>query len=333
MNNQPSIEQVKDILFKYFNSTVRSINKINKGYTHHMYLCEIDDPVNKEIILRINFNESEYESIGKEVFVIDHYSKIEIPVPNIYFYNDLRIEHPFSYMIMSKLSGTCLNEIWEDLNIEDKKKIAFEIGKLMRKLHTVKLGNFGLIDKNGPVVEKIFSFKSQSDDKKVLDLTSYEWTLHILRIGFKDLVNLIVLDILTSEQALSIVKYLHENKHLTSNSEAVLIHGDMHLDHIFVCKENDNWNIVGLCDFEFASSHAREYDFLKLHRLGLLDYEDFKNSLLDGYGRDLIDENFDKKVIYYRLMRDIGYTFHLIKARNLKKANEVINHILTVVNN
>jgi aminoglycoside phosphotransferase (APT) family kinase protein len=146
--------------------------------------------------------------------------------------------------------------------------------------------------------------------------------------ALKDLAGLIAYRLLTPEQSSAIVSYLHKNINLTEEAEPVLIHNDVIFDHIFVEKETDQWRMTGICDFEFAAAYAREFDFVKLHRAGLL--KEIKENLLEEYGK--IHPKFDEVVQMYRIVRDIGFARHTAKSGHMETSKKAIENVLRTVN-
>src|SRR3989338_1211786 len=123
MNKTPSEEQVKQILERHFpDVSVSSTMRINEGFTHYMYESVLDT---KTVIIRVGYNENEEYSLGKEFWAMEAYKKAGIPVPSIYAIDTSRTEFPFEYMVMQKLPGQCLGQIWNALKPEEKKQVAF----------------------------------------------------------------------------------------------------------------------------------------------------------------------------------------------------------------
>ncbi len=327
MAHEPNEEQIRGIIKKHFsNWEIKDIKRINEGYTHYMYecVCEIKNKV-INFILRIGFNKKDF-SIAKELWVMKKYSEIGILAPKVYGSDVSRTEFPFDYVIMEKINGECLGKIWNNLNKKDKAEIAFLMGKLLAKLHSIRLDKFGRIDENGIIEEEEFSFRKIPNAP-----LEPEWTTKLLSDTLKDFASIISFKLLTPKQSSDILHYLHSNIYLTENAEPVLIHSDFHLDHIFVIKENGEWKITGICDFEFASSSAKEFDFVKIHRLGLLNDENFKKMLLKGYGIEKLHKEFDKVVKLYRIARDIGFAKYTARRGDMEITSKTISNILDLI--
>jgi aminoglycoside phosphotransferase (APT) family kinase protein len=313
-------QRVETILKKHFpNAEIRSIKQITEGYTHYMFDCELAD---KNVIARIGMNKEDKYSIAKELFVMQKYVEAGVPVPKVFASDFSRSDFPFEYAIMEKLPGECITKVWKTLSDGDKKLVMFKVGELLARLHSVKFGFFGDIGKDGVIEEEEFSFRDSKQKEQ-------NWKAVLYKEAFKQLSNLITIGLLAPEQSAQIAKYLHMNVHLLDNAEPVLVHNDFHPDHIFIHKVSNSWEICGICDFEFASAFAREFDFIKLHRSGLL--QDFKSAILAGYGTDKLHPQFDKAVELYRLTRDMGFARFVAKANNPELAEKTVAGIMRVV--
>ena len=92
--------------------------------------------------------------------------------------------------------------------------------------------------------------------------------------------------------------------------------------HLFVDKINEEYEIVGIIDFEFASSYSPEYDFIKLHRQGFFDDVELKRALKEGYG-----EINEKAVEIHRLTRDVAFAWTMLESGNEKLAEETLQKV------
>lgn len=317
-----SQNQIKAILKKHFpKQNINDITRITQGYSHYMYDCELKD---KHVILRISFNKKADLSIAKEIWVIDQYKKVGVPVPKIYAWKE---QEDFDYMIMQKFEADNLEQIWNNLSENEKIQVAEEMGKLLRKMHSVPIKKFGHIGSNG-VISDSFSFRKQSDD----NVKKSDWVNVLFSSGLKDLSLVIAQDLITPEQSSKILKYLHSHVQMIKDCKPALVHTDFQLGHLFVKKQNNKWKIVGLIDFEFAYAYAPEFDFIKLHRAGILDDKKIKKAIMNGYGAKELHKEFDKVVLIYRLIRDIGFVGYVAKAGNLEAAKKALDFVLKTVN-
>jgi len=286
-----------------------------------MYDCTLDAKP-YSCILRTGYNLKDDSCIAKELYVMRIYSKNRIPVPKIFASDVSRKSFPFDYIIMQKFFDKTVAQLWGTLNNDDKAKIAFQMGRLLKSLHSIKVGGFGNIIAGGLKKKEEFNFRVLPGALK-----NSSWTRQVLKDAFEDLSGIISYGALTTDQCIWITKYLQNNMPLTANADAALIHNDFNLEHIFVKKSNNDWAITGLVDVEFVESYAKEFDFIKLHRRGLLDDKQFKSALFKGYGIS-INSRFDELVKYYRIVRDLGFAYHLLKAGDMTTYKKAIEYIM-----
>jgi aminoglycoside phosphotransferase (APT) family kinase protein len=288
--------------------------------------CEFKDGEIKHFIVRISYNRKDDTDLAKELLVMETYAKRGIPTPTIYAFDVQRTMYDFDYVIMEKLEGVPLTNLLENFSIQEKRYVAKSVGELLVKIHSISMDDFGDFTKNGLKKHEEFTFRKLENAPVI-----HSWTRTLLKDSFTDISGLVALDLITLEQHHDIMRYIYENKKLLLDAKPVLTHGDFHADHILLKKEDDNWIITGIVDFEFASSKAIEYDFIKLHRAGLLDDTDFREGLFEGYGLENVHEKFDALVQFYRILRDIGFAYHLAKAGNKEMFEKVMGNVWKVV--
>lgn len=326
MSTEPTELQIQQILKKHFPSAkVKSVSRINEGYSHFMYDCTLDKAP-KEVIVRAGYNKKDDMNITKELWVMEQYHKKGVPIPKVYASDVNRVKFPFDYLVMEKLKGVSVEKLWPKLSREEKKRMMFKLGQFMAKLHTVSCKNFGSVTAKGVKVEEDFAFRQASKAPP-----KDEWVHKVMNDAFVDLAGVIAYSFLTPEQSSKIIHYIHSQTHLVKNAEPVLIHNDFNLPHVFVERKDTDWKITGICDFEFASASAREFDFVKLHRAGFFADKELKNALLDGYGRKKLNPKTDEVVELYRVVRDIGFARYVAKAGNIDTAKKAIENILKTV--
>ncbi len=320
MTKELSKNTLKRILRKHFpKNKILEISRISEGYSHYMYDCTLD---NKNVILRISFNRKEEVNIHKEEWMIKQYKKTGAPVPKIYA---VKSEKDFDYMLLEKFKGENLEKIWTNISRKEKIQVGEEIGKLLKKLHSITFKEFGEITDKGLKVEESFKFRQAGKAVKMSP-----WVAKLFKDCFVDFSKLIAQDLVTKEQSAQIVKYLHSHTPMIKKCKPVLAHMDFNLGHLFVQKINKKWKITGLIDFEFAKAYAPEFDFIKLHRSGVLEDKKVKQAIKKGYGNKL-HKDFDDVVLAYRISRDIGFVAYVAKAGNIKVAKKALEFVLKTV--
>ncbi|MDP4039993.1 MAG: aminoglycoside phosphotransferase family protein [Candidatus Pacearchaeota archaeon] len=312
-------DKAKEILEKEYNAKVLEIKETEGGFSHPMYLAEINKEPFSVLIRFSNLSQKKKWDLRKEVWVLKKLAEAGIPVPRVYSFYKNESENEHDYMTLEKLKGTRLDKIWDNLSSEEKKIIAKKIGKLIKKIHSIKLGKFGRLEENGEIdTDKSFQFKTDGDKKP-----HNQYIREFLIRTLKDFARLIGFEHLDHKKIARWTKFIIENKELYDyKDQPTLIHGDMHLGHLFVEKINGEYEITGVIDVEFAEPEHPEYDFIKLHRQGFFNNSELLNSLKEGYG-----EINEKLVEFFRISRDIGFTQVLLESGANEKAEEVIEDI------
>ncbi len=304
-------DKIKQIIEKEFNANTLEIKRITEGYSHFMYEIKIDKEP-KTVIVRFSNNKKEDVCLEKEKYIIEKLRENQIPAPKIHVFKE-------DYMILEKLSGIRLDSIWDSLTKQEKIQVTKEIGILLSKIHSIKLEKFGKIEAKGKIEsDEAFEFRAMGEKTKYnLFLREY------LKHHFEDLARLVSYEHVSKEFIINLFSYLIKNldkvKYL---GEPTLIHGDFMTGHLFVEKINNEYKIIGIIDFEFASSYSPDYDFIKLHRQGFFEDLELKNALVEGYGK--INE---QGVEIHRLIRDMGFAWAVLESGNKELSDKKIKEL------
>lgn len=320
-------DKIKKIAKSDFGAEVVEIKRITEGFSHYMY----DVSLSKfpfEVIFRFQNAPAKDANILKEKWIMEKLEEKNIPVPKIHkFFFDDKTETGF--MILEKFKGIRLDTIWDNLSDEEKISLSRKMGELIRKIHSIKLSQFGYIENYGKInsEEKGYFFKKEGSDL-LYNRFSREWIVSSTReIG--RMLSLKNLDEEVKKISSEFLNYLLKNTHKFSYAgEPTLVHGDFILGHIFVNKINSEYIISGLIDFEFALSHDPEYEFLKLHRYGFFEDKKIKTAFEEGYGQLINEEN----VLFHRIGRDFSYARVLLDSGNKEEAQKVLNFIREKIN-
>jgi aminoglycoside phosphotransferase (APT) family kinase protein len=229
-------------------------------------------------------------------------------------------------MILEKFKGIRLDTIWNSLSKEEKIKITRKLGEVLARIHQINLEDFGYIRSGGKINrENRYKFKDKGEQ-----IPSSRFLKHLMSAFFEDIALFssykeISRDLL-SKMSLYVISKIDS---LDYGGKPTLIHNDFMIGHIFVEKINNEYEITGIIDFEFAESSDPEYEFIKLHRQGFFDDSELKNALDEGYGRKINDE----KVWLFRLLRDFSLARVILDSgdkehcdRILKEIKEKISH-------
>src|SRR3989338_5840376 len=107
-----SLEKVEWILEQSKLGQLKSIKVINKGVVNPMY------EINNRYILRIHKREPHLIKLEKEAVVYGriHTSGVHVPVPRVLLLDTSKTLIPHNYILINKVKGTDLDELWEKLS-------------------------------------------------------------------------------------------------------------------------------------------------------------------------------------------------------------------------
>jgi len=303
--------KIRQIIEREFNAQTLEIKRITEGYSHYMYSVKINKKPN-EVIVRFSNNKREDVGLSKEEFVIDKLRENNIPAPKIYRYDE-------EYMILEKFTGTRLDTLWDSLSKKEKMQITKELGKLLSKIHEIKLEKFGRIENKGKIKsDEAFKFRPMG---KIIPYNKFlrEWLI----ASFEDIARLLSYKHISQRFMIKLFSYLSQNlEKISYNGKPTLTHGDFFPGHIFIKRINKEYKIIGLIDFEFAHSLSPEYDFIKLHRAGFFKDPEIKQALMEGYG----DIN-EQAVEIHRITRDLGFAWAVLESGNKELSDKIIKTI------
>lgn len=274
--------------------------KVLSEPTHEVYIFDnkyilkiyVDDEITADAITEINFyrnnKENEY-------------------IPEIFSCND--VANPF-YIIIEKLDGISLFNLWYKLNNSDREKIIYLLVDFLKKIH-----------KN----------KRESNNWEELIVGK---ALHVIdKIRRLELLNESELEIV--EQAISSSK-----KYLVSESLS-MIHGDFTFNNIFITPDND----IKVIDFEKASYAPIDFELDAILRMcrepkryadeyahTYIDMSDYQMIPLwiERYYPEIFDiKNLDKRLLFYDLYYNLNYlTGHI----NSNETKEKIIYLANKIN-
>lgn len=159
---------------------------------------------------------------------------IRVPVPELIASGEW--PEGWTYVVMSCLPGTTLEELWPSLTLADKSALLFEIGSLMAEVHTVPAGPLATLEP--------------------------EWNGFIARqrTRFPDRLLRQNLPVWFQEQMEAFVQQNFEL--LPMQPEPVLLTGEYTPFNLLAEQHNGRWRLSGMIDFGDAMTGFREYDLL-----------------------------------------------------------------------
>lgn len=278
-----SDEVIFDVIKNGLNKELVSKTRIVAGEANEVYLAQLSD--DSEVIVRISRKEK--TEFDKENWAIEKCREIGVPAPKILLTKTLDFEDKhLHFCIQEKLDGEPLergNINFHSFSEERKKKIIFQAGEILSKIHSIKTDGFGELDKNGKG-----EFQTFSDLMREHVNHEKEFLTMAKEINF-------------DENAMQKIFRILKEKAGTLNFEPSLSHNDFGPKHIMI--QNDT--VSGILDFGEVCGHSPINDFAKW------DYwfsdEIPLEWLKDGYtNKDLFSKDFDNILHWIRLNNGLG---------------------------
>lgn len=217
----------------------------------------------------------------------------------------------WSYLILQRLSGDLLGQVWNQLPLPDKKRIARQLGELMQALHQCSFIPWPALHVQPD------ELASRHERLKVAYLERFSQGLQQRHLPFN------WLDICLAG--------IQEGLALLVPEPPVLLHRDMGHNHLLLNKQKGEWQLTGLLDFNGLVQGPALTEFA-VPILGLYQEPQVLPHLLRGYGLHPSDFNLDlaKKVTPLLLLRnrfDPLWLIQLIETKQPRSWDEVVWHL------
>ncbi len=193
--------------------------------------------------------EAEY-SVAVHVF-----GKLNIATPEIYAHGAF---DGWPYLIMSRLQGTYLSDIWDRLEHSDQLRLVLELATALTQLHALPTNNISHLDSNWKafVERRINNCVQRHREQEV----SEHWLQQIP-------------DFLA-----------HAAPLYPADFAPAIISGDIHQYHLLAKHEHGHWRLTGLFDFDDALLGFPEYDLAAAGLFMMAGHPTLLRSFLLKYG-------------------------------------------------
>lgn len=241
MDNKEVIQLFLDKL----NYKVKSIKDSTKGVDQEVKIVD----TNKGIFVVKKPHKSK-NKIKREVIATTHCARVGIPVPRVVYYDK-------TGLIETYIDGEEPGET--SVTKKQYEKIYYQLGKILRKIHSTPCEGFGPID--------TLVLRGKYDTQKAYIESE------MLR-GLKDLRNT---NYYTQSQFNHITRYYIENKHHLDTKESVLLHSDFEEGNVLVKKGK----VVAIIDFGDLRAGPAMQDLARLYAF----HDEYKlKEFFRGYG-------------------------------------------------
>lgn len=282
--NKQNIEMIEQMIMKVFGKEQlrqdeKWANEMKEGYFNVAYTITLQD--GKEVILKIappvNAEIMSYEKniMKTEVEAMQMIrEKTNVPVPEVYFYDDSRTLCSAEYFFMEKIQGINYQSIRDEISQERKNRIDTQIGKYNRDLNEIKGDYYGYPGQRklqgncwADIFVKLVEDVLNDGEKKNVDLgVSYGFMRNLIQ-SLKDV--------------------------LKSVATPYFVHWDLWAGNVLIKDDV----ITGIIDFE----RALWGDALIENHFRTIIEGDAPKAFLQGYGITEFSENERKKRALYNI--------------------------------
>lgn len=189
----------------------------------------------------------------------------------------------WDYLITEFIDGRPIRELRDSLSRNDLINIATDLGEIIRVLHETDLKGLEKLTRN--------ETGTQLAQRRKVEVVS--------EIKAKGL--------LPANVLIDLKSFLETATIDLKDHEAVLVHGDLTEDHLFLGERDGRWTITGLLNFGDAHLCPREYEWPALW-LDLLKHDiEALRAFFDSYDPTTIrDGDFTRRAFVWTLLHDFG---------------------------
>ncbi|GAB3475971.1 phosphotransferase family protein [Amycolatopsis cihanbeyliensis] len=185
----------------------------------------------------------------------------------------------WEYLLMRRLTGVSLANVWPRLSVVDKQELAPRLGETLAALHRVT-------------------------DPALADLEPRDWPGFIAaqRASAVDRQRAAGLREEWLEQIPCFLDSVDDAE--LGKPEPVLLHTEFMREHLLMTEGGTGWTVSGLFDFEPAMVGAPEYELVAVGLFVSCGDADFLRALLLGYGysADRLGERLSRRLLAYTLL-------------------------------
>lgn len=249
--NPPEIEAVRNIVRKYLRN-ILSVERVPKGASTFVYRAITGDGT---YYLRFL---PEDASFAAEVLAHEKMLAAGVKVPRIVGFEHREAQTGLSLMVAEEIPGVSLEEHCPQSAVRG---ILREAGRQLALMHSIQVEGFGWIDRTSCTVLR--------GERPSFDAYFAEYLEHDLdALHFYEF---------TNEQKMQIGSLMQAARQLLSVGDAVLVHGDFDVSHIF----HSAGHYTGIIDFGEIRGNNRLFDLATF--VGFYRDKTLYSCLLEGY--------------------------------------------------
>jgi aminoglycoside phosphotransferase (APT) family kinase protein len=252
---EPNIQSVEQIANRYFKN-ILAVNRIKKGASTFVYKI-----ITNESSYYIRFL-PENDSFGTEVLAHKVLYDAGVRVPHIIDFDHKNNETGLSMMLIDEIPGASIEDDPPNANLID---ILHDAGQQLALLHTIPVLGFGFIDKKAFNLLKgekatFDEYFCEHIDSDIDSMNKYPFS---------------------ADEKKSIEYYIGLARKSLNVQNAVLVHGDFDISHIF----HSNNRYSGIIDFGEIRGNNRLFDLATF--VGFYQDRISLSYLLEGYNESV----------------------------------------------
>ncbi len=280
--NQLNLDKIKAFLSEKFHTEkIEKIKILLDPTVNHHVTFEVEK---KKYILKILTRkpaaEHEYYRLEKEADILVQFKQLEeshkfsakeyrkVPVPEVIHIEKDEKKIGYKFIITEFVEGKLLENIWSNLNEEEKEKIVIQLADIIRSIHSIKYEMFGDIEEFD-CPRKFYTYERMI----ISNIRRYARI-----IGPK---NLLPIKLVT--KAAKFVEDNIVNIHL--DFKPTLIHNDLHFGNIII---NQECEVKAIIDFEWAAAGNPIVDLIGVNEEFPLDKK-LKDLFFTKYSKGKFD--------------------------------------------
>lgn len=257
-----------------------SINEVDKdsqenlGFINSVRVGILDN--GKRVIIRCHPKGIKNGYFYVESLVAKKLKEIGLPTYSTYCIHDLEDENDCAFQVIDKIEGIAVKK-WLETHPEDTMKLTYETGKMMKKIHNLKVKGFGSFDNEKAKLGRLECLHSSLADFVNCSLKN-------------NLATLVKYKTITQQQSTKILSLFSKDNPLLNCKQSVLIHNDF-VDWNLLTDGN---TITGILDLDECAGGAAVCDIASWS--GMSSLERVEEFLKGYFENEKLSKDFDKKL-------------------------------------
>ena len=221
-NNKYVQADITDLVYQiakdFFGKSPLKVKSTGSQGNHYAYIIKYDK---KNVFFRADDGIVDDDYMEAENAAMELVRKNGIPVPKIYGSDTSKNKYPIRFQLLEQIPYKCLNDFHKDGSL-DVNETAIQVGRLVAKLHQIKLDGFGF-----------FNTKVLREQNKIVGLDHSHGNYFNKKLGYH-LKYLSDSKFLSPKQVDRIESLIEKHFYLTYVQKGSLVHKDLAY-----------WNILG----------------------------------------------------------------------------------------